>query len=69
MVDTLLIGIDISNKDSTAVLTVGKKRMNQSVEIINAFQGDEARELYNRLVTKEDRKPEYADQSAMEYGA
>lgn len=69
MVDTLLIGIDISNKDSTAVLTVGKKRMNQSVEIINAFQGDEARELYNRLVEKKDRKPEYADQSAMGYGA
>lgn len=69
MVDTLLIGIDISNKDSTAVLTVGRKRMNQSVEIVNAFQGDEARELYNRLVTKKDRKLEYTDQSAMEYGA
>ncbi len=52
MVDSLLIGIDISSKDSTAVLTVGKKRMNQSVEIINAFQGDEARELYKKLVTK-----------------
>lgn len=26
--------------------------MNQSIEIINAFQGDEARELYEKLVTK-----------------
>ena len=26
--------------------------MNQSVEIINAFQGNEARELYEKLVTK-----------------
>lgn len=52
MVDSILIGVDISNKDSTAVLTVGRKRMNQSVEIINAFQGDEARELYEKLVTE-----------------
>lgn len=52
MVDSILIGVDISNKeDATAVLTVGRKRMNQSVEIINAFQGDEARELYERLIT------------------
>lgn len=69
MIDTLLIGVDFSNKESTGVLTVGRKRMNQSVEIINAFQGEEARELYERLVTKKDRKLEYADQSAMEYGA
>ena len=59
MIDSILIGVDISDKDSTAVLTVGRKRMNQSVEIINAFQGDEARELYNRLVTKEDRTGGY----------
>ncbi len=52
MVDSILIGVDISNKDATAVLTVGRKRMNQSVEIINAFQGNEARELYEKLVTK-----------------
>lgn len=55
MVDSILIGVNISNKeDSMAVLTVGRKRMNQSVEIINAFQGDEARELYERLVTKKE---------------
>lgn len=59
MIDGILIGVDISDKDSTAVLTVGRKRMNQSVEIINAFQGDEARELYNRLVTKEYRTGGY----------
>lgn len=69
MVDSILVSVDFPNKDDTGVLIVGRKRMNQSVEIINAFQGEEARELYNRLVTKKERKLEYADQSAMEYGA
>lgn len=52
MVDSILVSVDFSNKDGTGVLIVGRKRMNQSVEIINAFQGDEARELYEKLITK-----------------
>ena len=51
MVDTILVGVDFANNGDTGVLIVGRKRMNQSVEIINAFQGDEARELYERLIT------------------
>ena len=31
------------------ILIVGRKRLNRSVEIINAFHGCEAVELYNRL--------------------
>lgn len=54
MVDTILIGVDFANNDHTDVLTVGRKRVNQSVEIINAFQGEEAKELYKRLTTKKD---------------
>ena len=53
MVDSILVSVDFSNKNDTGVMVVGRKRMNQSVEIINAFQGDEARELYEKLVTKE----------------
>lgn len=52
MVDSILIGVDFSNNDDIRCLIVGRKRMNQSVEIINAFQGDEARELYEKLVIK-----------------
>lgn len=52
MVDSILVSVDFSNKNDTGVMVVGRKRMNQSVEIINAFQGDEARELYEKLVTK-----------------
>ena len=50
MVDSILVSVDFSNKNDTGVMVVGRKRMNQSVEIINAFQGDEARELYERLI-------------------
>ena len=51
MVDSILIGVDFSNNDDIGCLIVGGKRMNQSVEIINAFQGKEAKELYEKLVT------------------
>lgn len=54
MVDSILVSVDFSNKNDTVVMVVGRKRMNQSVEIINAFQGEEAKELYKRLTTKKD---------------
>ena len=53
--DTLLVSISFSDKD-TGVLIVGRKRKDQSIEIINAFQGDEALELYKKLVTKKENK-------------
>lgn len=46
--ETLLVGFDISENDH-CVLIVGKKRLNDSVEIINAFQGEEAEDLYKKL--------------------
>ena len=54
MVDTILVSVDFANNGDTGVLIVGRKRMNQSVEIINAFQGEEAKELYKTLTTKKD---------------
>ena len=56
MVDSILVSVDFSNKHDTGVMVVGRKRMNQSVEIINAFQGDEARELYEKLVPKKKKE-------------
>ena len=55
--DTLLFSISFSDKD-TGVLVVGRKRKNQSIEIVNAFQGDEALELYNKLVTQKEKSNE-----------
>ena len=47
--DTVLVNFNRESPTSDPILIVGRKRKNQSVEIINAFQGDEAVELYNRL--------------------
>lgn len=55
MLDTLLVSVNYSEKDGTGVLLVGKKRMNQSVEVINAFQGQEAIDLYKKLITKKEK--------------
>lgn len=51
--DTLLVGVDFNNSD-TGVLIVGRKRPNESVDIINAFQGEEALKLYRMLTTKKE---------------
>ena len=47
--DTLLIGFDFTHGKDNTVLIVGRKRPNQSVDIVNAFQGEEAEELYKKL--------------------
>lgn len=52
MEDTILVSYVKYTKTDTSVLIVGRKRLNQSVEIINAFDGDTADELYNRLIDK-----------------
>lgn len=55
--DTLLVSISFSDKD-TGVLVVGRKRKNQSIDIINAFQGEEALDFYKKLVTKKEQNHE-----------
>ena len=55
--DTLLVSISFSDKDA-GVLVVGRQRKNQSIEIVNAFQGDEALELYKKLITQKEKNHE-----------
>ena len=55
--DTLLVSISFSDKDK-GVLVVGRQRKNQSIEIVNAFQGGEALELYKKLVTQKEKNNE-----------
>lgn len=55
--DALLVSISFSEKDK-GVLVVGRQRKNHSLEIVNAFQGEEALELYKKLVTKKEQKHE-----------
>lgn len=49
--DTLLIGFDHSHGD-IAVLIIGRKEPDEAVKVINQFQGKEAEEMYQKLVTK-----------------
>lgn len=50
--ESLLVGVDFTNGEDVGVLIVGRKSPNQSIDIINAFQGKEAEELYNKLIGK-----------------
>ena len=50
MEDQLYIGVDISGKDSAA-LVVARKDSNGRAVIMNLFLGDEALELYKKLTT------------------
>lgn len=52
--DALLVSISFSEKDK-GVLVVGRQRKNHSIEIVNAFQGEEALELYKKLVTQKEK--------------
>lgn len=52
--DTLLVSISMSKED-TGVLVVGRKRKNGSVDIINAFQGDDAKRIYDILLKKSEK--------------
>lgn len=56
--DVLLVSLDFSNRGDFGVLTVIRKRPNDSFEIINTFQGEEALWMYERLITKDKEKGE-----------
>ena len=57
MTDTIIVSYDDRSND-VPILIVGRKRLNESTEIINAFDGDEAKELYKRLITVKDNRNE-----------
>ena len=47
--DAIVVSYDYREDKDNAVLIVGRKRLNESMEIINAFDGEEAKELYAKL--------------------
>lgn len=50
----ILVSWDFSNGRDKSVLIVGEQT-NGRVNILNAFQGEEARELYKRLTTQKEK--------------
>lgn len=57
--DCILVSIDFSHGEDADVLIVGRKRPSDFAEIINAFQGQEARDLYEKLTVP--KKKEESD--------
>lgn len=55
-IDSVIVSWDLSNGKDVGVLLVGKQ-VDGRVEIINAFQGEEAYELYCRLTVKKKNQP------------
>lgn len=52
--DTLLVGFDFTNGKDHGVLIVGRKNKGELVDIVNAFQDEEAKRIYDILTTKND---------------
>ena len=46
---SLIIGVDLSRGEDHGVLIVGRQ-VNGKLEIVNAFQGKKAIDIYNQLV-------------------
>ena len=58
MRDTVIVSIDFNDKTNTGVLVVGKQLPNKSPEIINAIDGPDAKEMFEKLITKKAAKDE-----------
>ena len=47
--DSFLVGFDCAHCEDKAVLIVGRKEPNESLKIVNSFQGEQMVELYKKL--------------------
>jgi hypothetical protein len=52
MAESIIASYDNTNGMDNSVLIVGKKKPGDAVEIINAFQGKEADELWRKLTVR-----------------
>lgn len=53
-VGSCIVSWDFSNGKDKAILLVGKKKPGKAVEIVNAFQGEEAEKAYQMLMERKD---------------
>lgn len=54
--ETLLVSVSLNTDTNTGVLIVGRQNLKTGgLDIVNAFQGEEAMELYTKLTTKPER--------------
>lgn len=57
-IDSVIVSWDFSNGKDASILLVGHQE-NGNVEIINAYQGDEAEKLYRKLVFPKNQKTSF----------
>ena len=50
--DCILVSFDSSGGKNEEILIVGRKTSGEVINIVNAFRGEEAVELYKKLTTK-----------------
>lgn len=60
MVDTIIVSFSVDD-DGSQLLVVGRKPKNKPVEVINAFTGTKAFELYSSLM--DTSRKEHSDDS------
>lgn len=56
--ECILVSVDFTHGEDVGILVVGRKAPGNDVEIINAIQGEEAYELYQKLITKKEKTNE-----------
>lgn len=49
--ESILVSVTYDADNNINLMVVGKKLPNESVDIVNAFQGEDAARLYNELIT------------------
>lgn len=52
---SLILSFSKNTEKGSSILIVGDKRPGKDADIINAFEGPEAEELWNRLITKKEK--------------
>ena len=53
--DCLVVSISYSHGIDAGVLVVGRKTEGEGFDIVNAFQGQEAWDLYQKLITRKEK--------------
>ena len=49
---SIIVSYDVSENGDEPILLVGKKNLNETIKIINAFQGKEAKDLWKKLTER-----------------
>ena len=54
--ECLLVSVDFTQGEDTGVLIVGRQEKEGKVNIVNAFQGQEAIDIYKKLITVKNKE-------------